>query len=247
MDTIPIHSFEGERHLVFATKKGVIKKTKLSAYRHVRAGGIIAIKLDEDDELIDTRLTDGTKEIIIATLRGMAIRFDENDVRSTGRATRGVRGIRLKKGDHVIGMAAVSAKSQLLTITEMGYGKRTLVEEYRKTRRGGVGVITIKTGGRNGNVVKVREVSDYDELIITSNQGMVIRILANEISLVGRVTMGVRIMRLKEDDRVCAIARLVKAEEEERLISERRILTTNGEVEESEETEQPSNEGSGPK
>lgn len=237
MDTIPIREFDEDHYLVFATRKGVIKKTKLSAYKHVRASGIIAIKLDEDDELIDTRLTDKTREIILATKNGMAIRFDEKDVRPTGRATRGVRGIRLRKGDDVVAMAVVSPTSQLLTITDKGYGKRTLVEKYRKTRRGGVGVITIKTGGRNGNVVMVREVSENDELIVTSIQGMVIRMPVDGISLVGRATMGVRVMRLKEADMVCAVARLVKEEEEERLISERRILITNDETEEHEEEE----------
>jgi len=237
MDTIPIREFDEDHYLVFATRRGVIKKTQLSAYKHVRASGIIAIKLDEDDELIDTRLTDKTREIILATKNGMAIRFDEKDVRPTGRATRGVRGIRLRKGDDVVAMAAVSPTSQLLTITDKGYGKRTLVEKYRKTRRGGVGVITIKTGGRNGNVVMVREVSENDELIVTSIQGMVIRMPVDGISLVGRATMGVRVMRLKEDDMVCAVARLVKDEEEERLISERRILITNDKAEELEEEE----------
>lgn len=240
MDTMPIRTFEGDRYLVFATRKGIVKKTKLSAYKNVRVSGIIAIKLDEGDELIDTRLTDGSKEIILATEKGMAIRFNEQDVRPTGRATRGVRGIRLKKDDHLVGMAAVSPKSQLLTITEKGYGKRTLVEEYRKTRRGGVGVITIKTGGRNGNVVMVREVSEEHELIVTSTQGMVIRVPVDEIRLVGRVTMGVRIMRLKEDDTVCAVARFIQAEEEERLISERRIHTS--EENENSAEENPKNE-----
>jgi DNA gyrase subunit A len=224
MDMIPVRSFDENKYLVFATKKGVIKKTKLSAYKNVRSSGIIAIKLDEDDELIDTRLTNGSMEIILATEKGMAIRFDEKDARPMGRATRGVRGIRLREDDTLVAMAAVSSgKSQLLTITERGYGKRTNVEEYRKTRRGGVGVITIKTGGRNGNVVMVREVSEDDELIVTSIQGMVIRIPVSEVRLVGRVTMGVRIMRIKEDDQVCAVARLVQEEDEERVISERRI------------------------
>ena len=228
MDTIPVVAFDEEHFLVFATKKGVVKKTRLSAYQHVRASGIVAIKLDEDDELIDTTITDGTKEIVLATHKGMACRFDEKDVRPTGRATYGVRGIRLKKGDEVVSMAIASPQSQLLTITETGYGKRTLVEQYRKTRRGGVGVITIKTGGRNGNVVMAKEVTEETELIVTSKSGMVIRIQAEEIRLVRRATMGVRIMRLKEKDKICAVAGLVGHQEEERLLSERRTLTPNG-------------------
>jgi DNA gyrase subunit A len=242
MDTIPVVAFDEEHFLVFATKKGVVKKTRLSAYQHVRASGIVAIKLDEDDELIDTTITDGTKEIVLATHKGMACRFDEKDVRPTGRATYGVRGIRLKKGDEVVSMAIASPQSQLLTITETGYGKRTLVEQYRKTRRGGVGVITIKTGGRNGNVVMAKEVTEETELIVTSKSGMVIRIQAEEIRLVRRATMGVRIMRLKEKDKICAVAGLVGHQEEERLLSERRTLTPNGEAgipeEEAEEGEE---------
>ncbi|HDP97410.1 MAG TPA: DNA gyrase subunit A, partial [Euryarchaeota archaeon] len=242
MNMIPVRSFDENKFLVFATKRGVIKKTKLSAYKNVRSSGIIAIKLDEDDELIDTRLTNGSMEIILATRKGMAIRFDEKDARSMGRATRGVRGIRLKADDTLVAMAAVtSEKSQLLTITERGYGKRTFVEEYRKTRRGGVGVITIKTAGRNGNVVMVREVSEDDEIIVTSIQGMVIRIPVSEVSLVGRVTMGVRIMRIKEDDQVCAVARLIQEEDEERVISERRVHVSDeseaNEVDDEEATE----------
>ncbi|MDH4123775.1 MAG: DNA gyrase subunit A, partial [Thermoplasmata archaeon] len=243
MDTMPITAFDDAHYLVFATKNGLIKKTKLSAYRHVRATGIIAIKLDEGDELIDTSLTDGTKEIIIATKKGMAVRFDEKDVRSTGRATYGVRGVRLRKGDEVVSMAIVTPSSQLLTITEQGYGKRTMVDEYRKTRRGGIGVIAIKTGGRNGDVVIARAISEEDELIVTSQAGMVIRIPAGEIRLVGRATMGVRIMRIKESDRLCAVARLVGELEEERLLSERRTLTPNGEpVEAEDEKEEPNEE-----
>jgi len=239
MDTIPVAGFDNEHYLVFATKKGVIKKTTLSAYQHVRATGIIAIKLDEDDELIDTSLTDGTKEIILATKKGMAVHFDEKDVRPTGRATYGVRGVRLKKGDDVVSMAIVTPASQLLTITEQGYGKRTMVDEYRKTKRGGVGVITIKTGGRNGDVVMAREVSDEEELIVTSKTGMVIRMPAEQIRLVGRATLGVRIMKLKEDDRICAVARLIGVEEEERLLSERKTFTSNGEpVEPKDESEE---------
>ena len=246
MDTIPVVAFDEEHFLMFATKKGVVKKTRLSAYQHVRASGIVAIKLDDDDELIDTTITDGKKEIILATYKGMACRFDEKDVRPTGRATYGVRGIRLKKGDEVVSMAIASPQSQLLTITETGYGKRTLVDQYRKTRRGGVGVITIKTGGRNGNVVMAKEVTEETELIVTSKSGMVIRIQAEEIRLVRRATMGVRIMRLKEKDKICAVAGLVGHQEEERLLSERRTLTPNGDAglpeEEAEEGEENSGE-----
>ena len=228
MTTIPVRGFDDQHNLVFATKKGTVKKTKLSAYQHVRASGIIAIKIDEDDEVIDTAITDGTKQMILATRKGMAVRFDGKDVRLTGRATYGVRGIRLKKDDEVVCMAIVTEDSQLLTITETGFGKRTMVKEYRKTRRGGSGVIAIKTGGRNGNVVSAREVTDDTELIITSKAGMIIRIPASQVRLVHRATMGVTIMKLKPRDKICAVTPLVGLMEEERLLTEGRTLTSNG-------------------
>jgi DNA gyrase subunit A len=244
MDTIPVSVFDDEHYLVFATKKGLIKKTRLSAYRHIRSTGIIAMKLDEGDELIDTSVTDGTKEIILVTKKGMAVRFDEKEVRPTGRATYGVRGIRLREGDEVVSMAVVEPTSQLLTITEKGFGKRSLVSEYRKTRRGGVGVIAIKTGERNGDVVIAKEVSEQDELIVTSQSGMVIRIPASEVRLVGRATLGVIIMRLKEDDRICAVATVMSAEKEERILSEHRTLTPNGTAQEEPEENEKSDEDS---
>ena len=237
MSTIPVRGFDDEHYLLFSTKKGLIKKTRLSAYQHIRASGIIAMKLDDDDELIDTSITDGTKQLILVTSKGSAVRFDEKEVRPTGRATYGVRGIRLRKDDFVVCMAAVTPESQLLTITETGYGKRTMVEEYRKTRRGGLGVIAIKTGGRNGNVVSAREVTNDTELIVTSKTGMVIRIPAEQVRLVRRATMGVRIMRLKPRDKICAVVAIVGAIEEERLLSERRTLTPNGESDANEEEE----------
>jgi len=225
MSTIPVKLFDEDRYLVFSTKKGLFKKTKLVAYSHVRQSGIIAIKLEDDDELVETAITDGTKEILLATKKGFAARFKEGDARSTGRATFGVRGIRLRKGDEVVSMAVVDSKDQLLTVTETGYGKRSLVEDYRKIRRGGKGVITIKTGGRNGDVISVKAVADDDELIVTSVNGMVIRMPVGGIRLQGRATMGVRLMRLKGKDRVTAVARLVDLQEEEAVVEAGRTIT----------------------
>jgi len=226
MNTVPVKLFDEESYLVFATKKGTIKKTKLSAYSHIRQSGIIAIKLDEDDELVDTALTDGTKEIVLATKKGLAARFNETDARPIGRGTYGVRGIRLQANDEVVSMAIVTPKDQLLSLSETGFGKRSLVEDYRKIKRGGKGVITIKTGGRNGNVLSVMKVSDDDELIVTSVKGMVIRMPVQGISLQGRATMGVRVMRLKEHDKIAAVARLVDIQEEERVVEAGRTLTS---------------------
>jgi DNA gyrase subunit A len=219
LDTIPVKEFDEQHFLVFATRKGIIKKTKLSAYGHVRMSGIIALGLESGDELVDTRLTDGTKEIVIATKDGQAIRFNESDVRSMGRPAKGVIGIRLYDGDEVVSMAAVTSESKLLTMTENGYGKTSLVSNYRKTKRGGRGVITMKTGERNGRVITALDVLGEDELIVTSTGGMVIRTPVADIRVVGRATMGVRIMRLREDDRVTAVARLV-GEKEERMVDQ---------------------------
>ena len=242
MSKIPISVFDEDRYLVFATRKGLIKKTRLMAYSHVRQTGIIATRLDEGDELIGVAITDGTKEIVLATKLGYAARFNEGDVRATGRATYGVKGVTLRSSDEVVSMAVVDPGNHLLTLTENGYGKRSLVDDYRKTRRGGKGVITIKTGGRNGNVISVLAVADDDELIVTSVNGMVIRIPVHGIRLQGRATLGVRIMRLKPKDRVAAIASLVGEAEEERVVESGKTITKepaeNADVaEESEESE----------
>jgi len=211
---IKVKEFDEKRNLLFATKKGLIKKTKLSAYGRPRVTGIWAIKLRKDDELVETKLSDGTREIILASKKGKAVRFPERLVRATSRYSMGVKGIGLRSDDEVVGMATVKEDSVLLTITENGYGKRTPVSNYRKTNRGAQGVITIQTGERNGDVVKIREVLDDHELLIISEHGMVIRIPAKGIRIQGRATMGVRVMRLKPDDNVIALARLVKEEKE---------------------------------
>ena len=172
--------------------------------------GIKAIKLREDDELVETKLTNGRKEIIIATKMGQAVRFHEEDVRPTGRASMGVRGARLRSGDEVVGMSVVEEDSVLLTLTENGYGKRSRVSDYRKTKRGAQGVRNLKTNEKTGKVVTVREVSGDDELIVTSQKGMVIRVPVRGIRIMGRATQGVRVMRLKKGDRVVSVARLAQ-------------------------------------
>ncbi|MDY6964742.1 MAG: DNA gyrase subunit A [Halobacteriota archaeon] len=210
---IPISKFDDDHYLVFATKRGISKKTALSAYSNPRAGGIIALVLVEGDELVDVKLTDGEQEIILSTKHGKAIRFKEGDVRYMGRAARGVKGISLRKDDEVIGMDIVMEGAVLLTITENGYGKRTPISQYRTQRRGGQGIINIKTSLRNGLVVGIKEVSEEDELMVTSSEGIVIREPVKEIRLQGRNTQGVRLMRLKENDKVVSVARIVKQEE----------------------------------
>ena len=207
---IPIHEFDDEHYLVFVTKKGLIKKTMLSAYKNVRVNGIRAIKLDEDDELIDTKLSDGKQNIIIASANGQACRFSEKEVRPMGRITRGVIGMRLDPDDKVVSLAVVGEEGDLLTITENGYGKRTSVSEYRKTHRGSKGVRTIITNERNGKVIFVKEVKDDDEIMLTSKDGMMIRVPVGDIRRQGRNTMGVRIMRLNEGDKIVSAAKVVK-------------------------------------
>lgn len=220
-EMIPIDEFDEDRFLLFATKKGLIKKTKLNAYSRPRITGIWAIKLRPGDELVDVALSDGTKEVVIATRQGKAVRFSEKDVRSVGRYSMGVKGVTLKKkDDRVVGMAVVDPESVLLTVAQRGYGKRSKVSDYRKTKRGAQGVINLRIVDKNGPVVAIRPVRGDDELIITSVKGMVIRIPVKGIRVMGRSTMGVKMMRLKKGDRVKALARLIGEKEEIEKIEE---------------------------
>jgi DNA gyrase subunit A len=198
--------------MVFCTKNGLLKKTVMSQYGNIRAKGIKAIKLDEDDQLIETWMTDGKDEIILATSGGLACRFDEEDVRPTGRDTMGVRGMNVALHDQVVSMAVVKAEDLLLTVTENGFGKISTVDDYRKTHRGGKGVITIKTTKKNGAVVSVRRVNDDDELMVISKSGKVIRIAVDTIRKTGRNAQGVKIMELKDDDVVVSMVPVVKTD-----------------------------------
>jgi DNA gyrase subunit A len=223
-DMIPVKEFDDKRFLIFATRKGKIKKTRLDAYSHVRVTGIIALGLEEGDFLQDTKLSDGTKEVIIATRNGQAVRFNEKDCRSMGRPAKGVRGVRLGKGDEVVSMEIVDESMELLTLTENGYGKRSPVKDYRKTRRGGKGVRTVKITDKTGKVIGTKPVTNQDALIITSKEGMVIRVPvyeddAHQIRTMGRSTQGVRIMRLEDGDKVVALGKIVRAEEEEMVLA----------------------------
>ncbi|MFH1053311.1 MAG: DNA gyrase subunit A [Candidatus Woesearchaeota archaeon] len=208
--SIPIKEFKDDEYLVMATKKGIVKKTSLIQYSRPRRGGIIAIVIDNDDELVDVKLTDGSKDILLATREGLAIRFNEKDCRPIGRVSRGVRGISLKKDDEVVDLITLEENTSILTVTENGYGKRTEVEEYRRIGRGGVGVINIQCDERNGNVVSVKSVFDADEIMVISRNGITIRIKSGDISIIGRNTKGVRIMRLGENDKVVKAAKIIK-------------------------------------
>jgi len=212
--SIPVNEFDDNRFLFMATKHGLVKKTPLSAYSNPRKTGIIAVKLKEGDELVRVEMTDGTRDIVLASKYGKAIRFAEKDARPMGRSTQGVRGINLRKKDEVIGMGVMMENMALLAITENGFGKRTRLEDYPKQRRGGKGVINIIPSVRNGPVIGIEEVSDDDEIILTSANGVVIRLPVKGISTVGRNTQGVTLMRLKEGDKVVAKAKVLEVEDE---------------------------------
>lgn len=203
---VPVKQFDSGSYLVMATKKGTIKKTSLIAYSKPRRGGIIAITLEEGDELIGVEMTNGDDDIILATKSGLAARFSEHDVRAAGRSAQGVRGIRLKYGDEVIGMVVADEKKSLLTLTENGYGKRTPISDYRHISRGGKGVISIQATDRNGKAVSIKPVSDSDELMLVSKNGIAIRVAVKDVSIIGRNTQGVRIMKLEENDKLVAAA-----------------------------------------
>jgi DNA gyrase subunit A len=208
---IPVKEFDDSHYLCFATSKGLIKKTNLSEYSNPRQGGIIAINLNEGDDVKEVILTDGKQQIFIATRCGQAVKFSEEDVRSVGRASQGVIGIRLEKDDEVIGMIIARDSETVLTITENGFGKRSGLEEYRFINRGGKGVRNIICSERNGPVVCVRSIVDTDEIIVVSKNGIIIRVPAKSINVIGRNTQGVRIMKLEQSDKIVAVAKVESA------------------------------------
>ncbi|HOZ08402.1 MAG TPA: DNA gyrase C-terminal beta-propeller domain-containing protein, partial [candidate division Zixibacteria bacterium] len=207
-----VRDFSPDRFVVFATRQGVVKKVALDSFSHPRVTGVNAITLPVEDELIEACLSDGTYDIILATRKGMAIRFKEEKVRAMGRTAYGVKGITLGKKDYTIGMVVVKRDSTILTVCENGYGKRTSVDEYRITNRGGKGIINIKSSERNGEVVAIKEVLDQDELILITRKGVTCRTAVKGISVIGRNTQGVRLMQLRDDDTVIDVAHVVTDE-----------------------------------
>jgi len=210
--TLPVRSFEEAEndYVVLGTRKGVVKKTRLSAYSNPRRGGIIAINLDPEDELIAAIRTNGSQEVLIASKNGKSIRFPETGVRPMGRTAAGVRGMMLAPGDEVVGMEILSPGATILTVTELGYGKRTPLEQYRLQKRGGQGVITIRTTARNGKVMRVAQVVDDDEVMLITNGGKVLRCRVAGISTMGRATQGVRVMDLAPGEKLVSMARLAE-------------------------------------
>jgi len=213
--TVAVREFDEDSYLIFATEKGTIKKTALDAYSNPRSGGIIAINVDEDDRLLSVRMTDGSQNILLATNNGYAIRFAESDARPMGRATRGVRGIQLRKGDRVVAMEALNADDEVLSIAANGLGKRTPVDQYPKQKRGGKGVINLKVSKKTGPVIGVRQVKPDDGVMLITHEGKIIRIGVEGVRVSSRSTQGVKLMDLDGEDRLVAVAKLAEREERE--------------------------------
>ena len=211
---LPVREFKDGHYLIFATRRGLVKKTDLMQYSSPRPSGLIAIALEDGDEVVGVRHTDGQCEVILSTADGQAIRFEEAEVRPMGRATYGVRGMTLDEGDQLVSIDLVEAGASLLAVAEKGYGKRTGMDEYRRTHRGGKGIITMKTTDKTGRVIGVRMVTDDDQIMLVSSGGKVVRMRVNEIRVIGRNTQGVRLIDLEEGERVAAVARLAEREDD---------------------------------
>jgi DNA gyrase subunit A len=233
---LAVPDFEPGYHVLMCTKNGLVKKTDLMSFSRPRTGGIIAINIVEGDELIAARITDGTLNCFMGTANGKSIRFHESDVRATGRGAQGVLGMRLEDEDRIVGLEVLSYGQTLLSITENGYGKRTSIDEYPVQKRGGKGVITIKTSERNGSVVNILLVGDDDDAMLITNTGKIIRTPVRDISVISRNTQGVKLIALESSEKVVAVARLAEKEEEEATEGEE--AAEGGEVAEAgEETE----------
>ena len=214
---LAVPEFEPGYHIMMATRNGTVKKTDLMAYSRPRTGGIIALNLAEGDELITARITDGTMNVFLCTAKGKSVRFLEADIRPSGRVARGVRGIRLANDDSLIGMEVLSHGQTLFAVTENGYGKRTSIDEYPVQKRGGKGVITIKTSVRNGNVVAILLVEEDDDIMLVADSGKLIRMAVKGISIISRNTQGVKLIGMEPHEKVVGAARLAEKEEQNGL------------------------------
>jgi DNA gyrase subunit A len=212
---LAVPAFEPGKHILMATRAGLVKKTDLMAYSRPRVGGIIALNLAADDELISARITDGTQNVFLGSATGKSIRFHESDIRSTGRVAGGVRGMTLPKGDQIVGMEVLSHGQTVMTATENGYGKRTSIDAYPLQKRGGKGVITIKTSERNGRVVSILIVDEYDDVMLITDGGKLIRMPVDGISVISRNTQGVKLVGMDINEKVAGA--VVLADKEERL------------------------------
>jgi DNA gyrase subunit A len=240
---LPVREFEQEQYVLMATSRGIVKKTELMAFANIRATGIIALVLEEGDRLIETRLTDGNKEVLLGTAMGQGIRFPESQVRPMGRVSRGVKGITLRSGDHLVSMSTVVSDSTTfgLTVSERGYGKLTPVSGFPTRNRGGVGVKTAPLSHRVGDVVALRVVDTDDHVMMVTTRGNVIRIPANTISVMGRVTQGVTLVKLPEDDSVMAVVTVPRGDAAERNQHDESSLPEPGNGETNHQEEEPGN------
>ena len=230
---IPMASFEEENYFIFTTKYGVTKRSPVTGFAHIRANGLIAISLREEDELIAVRLTNGEKQIIIGTRQGKLVRFEETDIRSMGRTAGGVRGIRLKDDDYVVGMEIIEPDQEILVVTENGYGKRTPESEYRLQSRGGMGVKTCQITDKNGPLSAVKAVNGTEDLMLITINGMLIRMDVNDISKTGRSTQGVRLMRLAGDELISTVAKVEKEDDDEEIVENLEEVSTIDKIESS--------------
>ncbi|HEX9652078.1 MAG TPA: DNA gyrase C-terminal beta-propeller domain-containing protein, partial [bacterium] len=212
---VNVKEFNEKLYVVMASRRGVIKKTELSAFSNPRRGGINAMGVKEGDDLIDAKITDGSHDILLGTHDGMSIRFHESEVRDMGRTASGVRGISLGEDDYVIDMVVIKREGTILAVTEKGYGKRTHIKEYRVSHRGGKGIFTVKVTDKTGHMVALKEVIDEDDIMIITSNGVVIRQSVVKLRTLGRNTQGFRLIKLDEDDTVADVARVVKEEEDE--------------------------------
>jgi DNA gyrase subunit A len=236
-----VREFDDDHHLLFATEKGTIKKTELKAYSNPRAGGIIGINIDDDDRLLGVKMTTGNTTVLLATANGFAIRFPEEDARPMGRATRGVRGIKLRKGDRVVAMESlVPGAGEILSMAEKAVGKRTPVDQYRLQSRGGMGIINLKVSDKTGKVVGAKQVLPTEGMMLITKEGKIIRIGVDGVRVSSRSTQGVKLMDLGDDDRLVAVAKLAErddmdeeeaAAEAEELQPEQTELSDAGEEE----------------
>jgi DNA gyrase subunit A len=208
--TLAVRGFEKDKYVVMATKEGLVKKTELAAYSNPRTGGIVAIRINEEDELIGVRVSSGAQDIFLTTRQGKSIRFHEDEIREMGRVAAGNIGIRMESGDEMVGMDVLDEGATILTVTEKGFGKRTRTGEYRVQGRGGKGILTIKTTQRNGVVVYACQVTDPDELMIITEQGKIIRLKVADISVIGRNTQGVKLIEIAEGEKVVAVAKVIE-------------------------------------
>ena len=213
---VSVKEFTEDQQLIMCTKKGLIKRSKLMLYSKPRKGGIYAVEVNEGDELIQAKLSSGEQDVLLATNNGKAIRFNEGQIRSTGRKTKGVTGIRMSfKDDYVIGMLVVKREGQVLVVSSKGFGKRSMLEQYREQKRGGKGVFTLKANSKTGKLISILEVVENDDLMIITSEGIMIRQSIDRLNIIGRNTQGVKLLKLDEKAQIASVTKVIKEEENE--------------------------------